>query len=320
MKKHRFACCLSSYSRFDNMQLQIYQMLNQTYDNFHLFVACKGISEYTFNTFIKPQFQKYIDEGKLTLRHFPNKNQLSNFFDTIRDLDVSEFDFFCKIDDDDWYFPNYLEEYNKIANDYPNGFHFRQTHDRMVRLNNKGHCSFEPTGSYICSGPTICMTRSHLEGLRKAEESEENLKAYVEAKGLPKALLKCGFIEDKLFLSGLDGDEYNHIFKYPEQLCLVNLSNSSVTRQGFLFNDFREKNEVFTKNPDYFEHVLTVDHFWHGRKKELRIFNKKANYYFANWIGDVEEFAPNRIVIRWSGKTEELNKKENGLWICEKAS
>ena len=176
------------------MQLQIYQMLHQNYDNFHVFVACKGISEFNFNKYIKPQYKKYIDEGKLTIRYFPNKNQLSNFFDTIRDIDIEDFDYFCKIDDDDLYSPDYIKTYNDLANYYPNNnFFFRKDSQRLVRKNYKGFVSLEYDGSNIYMGPTLCMLKSVLKKIRKAEESVSNLQEYIKEEGLPEELYSCGF-------------------------------------------------------------------------------------------------------------------------------
>lgn len=78
-------------------------MMHQSYRNFHLFVAVKGMSSFIFQSILIPQFQEFIDEGRLTLRWFPNKNQLSNLADTIRGLDTTNYELFLKIDDDDFY-------------------------------------------------------------------------------------------------------------------------------------------------------------------------------------------------------------------------
>ena len=120
---HRFriAGLLSSYKRFKELQRQIGCMMIQDYAEFHLFVAIKGISEFDFLRIIEPQFRHFVDEGRLTMRLFPNRNQLSNLLDTVRDLDVSSFDLFAKIDDDDIYGYDYFSRLNEFHGMLPEG-------------------------------------------------------------------------------------------------------------------------------------------------------------------------------------------------------
>lgn len=313
---YKFAICCSSYKRFDNMQLQIYQMLHQKYDNFHVFVACKGISEYNFNKYIKPQYQKYIDEGKLTIRHFPNKNQFSNFFDTIRGLNIEGFDYFCKIDDDDLYSPNYIKTYNELANKFPNNnFFYRKPSWRLVRKNYKGFVSLEFSGDNVYMGPTLCMLKSLIKKLREAEESISNLKAYIEKEGLPDSLLNCGFIEDRLFNMSMK-PALNIAPLIEEENSCVNFSNASTTRQGFLLEDFRRKNNTFSKNPDYYEHILTLRKPNSGFLRDIYVFNKKARFLSNHICADVKEFSDTRLSIEWNnGKIENFQKSDDGAWI-----
>lgn len=314
--RHKFALCLSSYKRFDNMQLQIYQMLHQNYDNFHVFVACKGISEFNFNKYIKPQYKKYIDEGKLTIRYFPNKNQLSNFFDTIRDIDIEDFDYFCKIDDDDLYSPDYIKTYNDLANYYPNNnFFFRKDSQRLVRKNYKGFVSLEYDGSNIYMGPTLCMLKSVLKKIRKAEESVSNLQEYIKEEGLPEELYSCGFREDRLFHMSMK-PALNVASLIKEDNSCINFSNASTSRQGFLLGDFRAKNEVFNKNPDYYEHILTLRKPNSGFLRDIYVFDKKARFLSHQTCADVKEFSDTKFVIEWNnGKIESFQKSKNGMWI-----
>lgn len=314
MKDYRFACCLSTYKRFDNMQLQIYQMLHQNYDNFHVFVACKGISEYNFEKFIKPQFKKYIEEGKLTLRHFSNKNQFSNFFDTIRGININEYDYFLKIDDDDLYRPNYIKTYNKHANERPEtNFFFRKGNLRLIRLNYKGYTSLENTGTDVFMGPTLCMTKSHIKDLIEAEKSVANLEKFIIERNLPKDLLKCGFTEDRLFCMSMK-PQFN-IANSSEELSCINFSNASTSRGGFILGGFHQKNSTFNKNPDYYEHILSLRRPKFGLK-DIRIFNKKAHFLYSKTLGDVKEFADERLVIEWPSRiVEKFTKVEDKSWV-----
>lgn len=93
----RIAACLSSYRRLTDLQRQIWCMMDQSYENFHVFAAVKGIPEATYRKTVLPLFEHFIQEGRLTMRLFPNKNQLSNFLDAIRDLDISDYDLLPKL-------------------------------------------------------------------------------------------------------------------------------------------------------------------------------------------------------------------------------
>ena len=77
------------------------------------------MSALSSSPFSFPQFQEFIDEGRLTLRWFPNKNQLSNLADTIRGLDTTDYELFVKIDDDDFYGRDYLLTINEFHSKSP---------------------------------------------------------------------------------------------------------------------------------------------------------------------------------------------------------
>lgn len=115
-RKRKFAVCMTTYKRPDAACKQIFAMLNQDYaaDLYHLFVAVKGVPELYFNTYMLTLFKQFIDSGRLTLRYYPNYNQLTNFLDTIRDCDMSSYDKICVIADDALYAPNYLTCVNEF--------------------------------------------------------------------------------------------------------------------------------------------------------------------------------------------------------------
>lgn len=107
-RQRKIAVCLSSFKRLHDAQRQILAFMHQSYPNFHLFVAVKGITEYVFRQILVPPCQSFINEGRLTLRLFPNKNPLSNLIDTVRNLNVADYELFAIIDDDAFYNPEYL--------------------------------------------------------------------------------------------------------------------------------------------------------------------------------------------------------------------
>lgn len=108
----KIAALMSSYKRPNDLVKQILALLHQTYDC-HIFVAVKGLSERDIDTCIRPLFTKELEAGKLHLAYYSNKSQFNNILDCYRGFDIEQFDLYCKIDDDDIYFPTYLEDVAK---------------------------------------------------------------------------------------------------------------------------------------------------------------------------------------------------------------
>lgn len=318
MKDYNFALCLTSYKRIDLLQLQIYRMLHQSYQKFHLFVAVKGCSEYTFNHYLVPHFQSFIDDGKLTLRYFPNKNQFSNFMDCIRNLDISGFDFFCKIDDDDFYTHDYLETRNKFANRFPDKhLYLWRRHERHVRRSVKGFPVFNFSGHYVFAGPTLCIKKGLIEELIEAEKSPLALSEHIKRHGLSKDLDGCGFSEDRLFCDSMFEDGVNLKDYITEEDCVVNTSTASTQRGGFHSEDFKNANYKFSKEPALWEYIVTTKR---GEKSlyDVRIFNGKAYNFYFHSQGDIEKETPEELVIFWdAGMRETYKKQESGLWVLD---
>lgn len=105
----RIALMMSSYARVPEALSQIRAMMLQSYKNVHMFVAIKGISESIYFDLIVPQVRPFVNEGRLDLCLAGNTNQLINFLDSVRGHNVDEYDIFLKIDDDDFYHPDYIK-------------------------------------------------------------------------------------------------------------------------------------------------------------------------------------------------------------------
>ena len=160
----KIAVCLSSYKRLTDLQRQIWCMMDQSYPNLHVFAAVKGIPEGTYRRTVLPLFEHFIHEGRLTMRLFPNKNQLSNFLDTIRDLNVSDYDLFAKIDDDDLYGRDYFKSVNKFHLHLPPEFSSFYCGPGEY-LSVRGGYPFSGNGFFGCFGPTLVLSRDVLEKL-----------------------------------------------------------------------------------------------------------------------------------------------------------
>lgn len=107
----RIAVLISSFMRPDALMRQLMCLLDhQTYSDFDVFLAIKGVHPLLINNRLFQYFREHIQSTRLTWSHKPNRNQLSNFLDTIRGMDYSRYDLFMKLDDDDYIGPRFMEE------------------------------------------------------------------------------------------------------------------------------------------------------------------------------------------------------------------
>lgn len=107
------AVLIASYKRLPELQHQIYTMVHQDCAPALILVAVKGFTEYHIDKFIRPKFAQFPN---VKIKCVPNKNQLSNLLDCVRDEDLTGIDYFLKIDDDDFYPHDYVSTVRKWVN------------------------------------------------------------------------------------------------------------------------------------------------------------------------------------------------------------
>lgn len=318
MKKERhIAACLSSYKRFSDLQRQIYSMMDQSYPHLHLFVAAKGVTEHVFRTILLTQFKSFIEEGRLTLRLFPNKNQLSNFVDAIRDLDVSSYDLFLKIDDDDFYSPDYIKTINEFHDTIPQGYSsFLEAH-HWVRYENEGFTILRQ-GFYGAFGATMVMSPQALELIMKCEqnpdqirdlvpEAEHNAYGFTEDNLMHKIMVQTGSCNMAEYLIK-EGINYHMIYQR---------GNTSVMRGGILSEEFWNQNILITQDPSRFEHIIQIQHpQWDdifciqgGRGRRI---NKPRE------LADILVFNETEIILKWDlWGQERFVKNEDAVFVLD---
>lgn len=306
-RNRRMALCLSSYKRPEDLQRQIFSMMNQSYGNFHLFVAVKGIPEFFVNTFIIPQFQHFIDAGKLTLRCFPNGNQLSNLLDTVRGIDTSGFELFLKIDDDDFYCRDYLKTINEFCETVPDGYSCYYSDWSWVLYKHGGVVSPQKEPFYVF-GSSLVMSREVMEQVWKSETEPEIIRrimakyyggeghsriAWSEDNFLHKLMMEfgCGNIAPFVSRKGM------------KHFLMVQRSNASVTRGGLVPGDAVQHVDVANASSPR-EMVLTLIHpEW---MDTVRIYGQ-SSYRVSN--GDrarVVRQTDSSITLGWEKWGEEL--------------
>ena len=177
-RKYKILACISSFKRPIFASGQVLRLMHQTYP-VDISLSIKGVPKSFVQDVLKAEWQPYIDSGRLTLRIDANRDQFSNFLDTVRDVDLSRYDYFCKIDDDDWYGPDYFKHVNEWLNKEKNIALSATTRSMTIR-NNTHEVAVSFNKSNLI-GPTMCFSRKVIQA---ALEIEKNPK--VSMKYLPQ--------------------------------------------------------------------------------------------------------------------------------------
>ncbi len=177
IKNHRFLMCVSSFKRPIFLSGMIYRLLNQSYKNYDISISVKGIKkEWAEKTFMK-EWLPLTKNGNVFLRFDENRKQMNNFLDTVRDVDLEKYDYFCKIDDDDWYSPDYLEDINRWLNTVPDAAITRTYNAYILTENTDGVIMF-PNNTNLC-GPTLCFHRKVIKAALEIEKDPSKMQLYL---------------------------------------------------------------------------------------------------------------------------------------------
>ncbi len=158
-KTHKFLLFIYSWKRPLFLSGQVFRLFNQTYQNFDINISIKGVPQENMmqNTIFK-EWQPFIQSNRLHVKFDTNKDQLSNILDALSGIDLDKYDYFCKIDDDDWYAPNYLEEVNKQLNvGYPISGSLNDMHYHLI--NTPTHAAFTIGKGDSVVGATLCFNK-----------------------------------------------------------------------------------------------------------------------------------------------------------------
>lgn len=163
----RLALLLSSYARVIDLLRQVFSMVYaQTYKETHLFISVKGVAESVVKETVLPQIEHLIDRGKVSLRVDGNTNQVWNLLDTVRGEELEGYDLLLKIDDDDYYHPEYLA-YCAQA----------------VRLGAKN------TSTYVSGKMNLCEKKAGTYQLLRPREGEFGIAGWGNMLGLSRPIL-----------------------------------------------------------------------------------------------------------------------------------
>ena len=186
-KNHRFLLCVSSFKRPIFLSGQVFRLMNQTYQNFDISISVKGVDEHWGKLTLEQEWKQFKKDKRLTVRYDANRGQLHNLLDTVRDIDLNQYDYFCKIDDDDWYAPTYLETVNNELNKQ-SGIDISHSRNAYIVTENIDTTVFSTNYSGL-SGPTMCFSRKVIDIALKIEKDPSLLHTYLPDEPYPELFI-----------------------------------------------------------------------------------------------------------------------------------
>ncbi len=190
---YRILACVSSFKRPIFISGQVFRLMHQTYP-VDVSLSVKGVPDHFVKTALMQEWKPFIREGRLSVRIDENRDQFSNFLDTVRHVDLNQYDYFCKVDDDDWYGPNYFKHVNDWLNKEPGIAISSTTHTLVIKEGDK-FVQVDRNRSNL-SGPSMCFSRSVIQTFLDIEKDPTLIQQF-----LPGIALNSyrGKREDNLF-------------------------------------------------------------------------------------------------------------------------
>lgn len=193
----KFLICISSYKRPIQLLGQIHRFNNQSYKNLDISVIVRGCDNLVYNI-ISEECKIY---NNVFINYGENGSQINNLLDCIRQTNYSNYDYFCKIDDDDIYSLDYINNINLLINNNKNiiGFYNNKPLPVIIEKENKIILYKYIQGLY---GNTLGFNYYIFEILEKISKDIKNIKTILDSYNIvidnPKQYVCNNFIEDKL--------------------------------------------------------------------------------------------------------------------------
>lgn len=311
----RIAVCLTSYNRPVDLQRQLYAMLDQDYPKecYKVFACVKGLSEFYYKNFIHPNFKHFEEAGRLRIYTTSNKNLLSNFLDTIRDVDLSDYDLFLKVDDDDFYARNYLKSIDEFHSSVNDGR--SSTTGGLMWALDKSNDIFVPYATMfpVC-GATWALTPEAVKELRALEYDEAEKTKIKELNSHADFLTEdalMAFVASDKGIAMRHSGVYSDIKENPP--ILINRTTKSVMRGDLTKKIIRPGIDICSNEFD--ESVIQVLYRESKLIDLIRLVSGTATSKVTNRSG---KYFVNYgyIHVNWSdGTTENFHMDANGMYI-----
>ena len=182
-KNYRILACLASYNRPIFVSSQVLRFLKQSYP-VDISVSLKGLPQEFVDNALRKEWAEGLASGRIIMRVSPNRDQYSNVLDTVRDVDLDKWDYFCRVDDDDWYGPDYFKNVNEWLNK-EDDIVMTYTVQNMIIMEENSHISIR-RNHVDWFGPSMCYSRELIKKALWLEAHPEEAETYVEGHPLSK--------------------------------------------------------------------------------------------------------------------------------------
>lgn len=314
--RKKLAVLMTSYKRPKDLLRQVLSMFNQTYTDFKMYVAVKGMTEPEFRLLVVPHLFKFIKDGRLHIQYFPNKNQLSNFIDCVRFSDLSQDCLCVKVDDDDIYHPKFLDHLVSFhaslpanVGSYYDGFSWEL---RQLGTYKNLH-SYKSEWIY---GNSIVFPADIITDLQNIEKNP----SLTNERYSPRA----GFREDAILIDickdngAVDRTKFFEMAGWSGDVIVDRSESSSVTRHSetwYISEEFRSVNNYIGNDPSAYEHTIAL---------QPTANNVTSAIVFGSEIVMLEPLKRGRVVfhepgsligVRWEdGMEDEYKRTDDGVF------
>lgn len=192
-KHYRILACVSSFKRPIFVSGQVLRLMHQSYP-VDVSLSVKGVPEDFVRTALMQEWVPFVQEGRLVVRVDENRDQYSNFLDTVRNIDLTKYDYFCKVDDDDWYGPDYFKHVNEWLNKSDGVVVSSSRQALIVREGDKS--VIISNNNTDLSGPSMCFSRKLIQTFLDIEKDPVLIKEFLPELSLNSFRWKR---EDNLF-------------------------------------------------------------------------------------------------------------------------
>lgn len=298
----RFSVIMSSYKRPKDLVRQILSFGQQTYQNFTMHVAVKGISELDFRKLVIPQVYRMIQIGMLDIHYFPNRNQLSNYIDCVRFSNLEVNKLCVKIDDDDIYHPQFLEHLAIFHSYLPEntGSWFTGNLWQLFLGGSYKYIAYKPHN--FLYGNSIVFPSEIIEELKEIEDFPYT----TNERYAPRAgFREDSIIGDKNIEHGAVNRTIFYEFAGYDSDIIVDKSNASVMRSdSYIDDEFTSANSYINTNNEYNEHIIAIK-LSSGSTDIARVFNSNICALGHNMHGEILDSEPGvSISVRWAASDD----------------
>lgn len=315
-ERRSLAVLMTSYKRPKELLRQVLSMFNQTYTDFKMYVAVKGMTEPEFGMLVVPQLFRFINDGRLHIQYFPNKNQLSNLIDCVRFSDLREDSLCVKVDDDDIYHPRFLEHLVAFhsclpadVGSYYNGFSWelkqRATYKSLSRYKSKW-----------IYGNSVVFPADIITDLQNIEKNP----SVTNERYSPRA----GFREDAILIDickdngAVDRTKFFEMAGWCSDVIVDRSESSSVTRESetwYITEEFRSVNNYIGTDPGNYEYTVTLQTSANSSTSAV-VFGSEIMMLDPIKRGNVVFHEPgHRIGVRWDdGVEDEYKRTHSGVF------